>query len=286
MSPMHAQALPHAVAEHEAAVEHRYERLGARLQRAVDVDPDRVVARVVVEVLDALRHGVPCSNGIGNQPYPNATRPATRVGGVAGWREWGRVAWPSAARRRIELPRSPGHPPDLRSAASVNGRMMRSEHRMARLATFITAAVLIGFGPGEARAAKVTECARQRSRRHSARLRAASVVDCEPRRARRMEHRSRRSASGAARTASWTATRSRFSSMGALPRRLSPRRPHPTARSGNARRDVWRTRQKGARDGAGSRRTSAMFGLLRTSLDTDWCPGRDSNPHSVATART
>ena len=38
--------LPHAVAEHEAAVEHRDDRLGARLQLAVDVDQDRSIARV------------------------------------------------------------------------------------------------------------------------------------------------------------------------------------------------------------------------------------------------
>ena len=37
---------PHAVAEHEAAVEHRHDGFGARLQFAVDVDQDRRVPRV------------------------------------------------------------------------------------------------------------------------------------------------------------------------------------------------------------------------------------------------
>jgi hypothetical protein len=56
----HAQSFPHAVAEHEPAVEHRHRRLCARFQLAVDPNADVRVTRVVVEVLNALRHRLPC----------------------------------------------------------------------------------------------------------------------------------------------------------------------------------------------------------------------------------
>ena len=61
-----AQPLPDAVAEHEAGIEHRDDRLGARLQLAVDVDQDRRVPRVG-DVVHRLGHGrslVPV-NGLG-----------------------------------------------------------------------------------------------------------------------------------------------------------------------------------------------------------------------------
>ena len=56
LAPVDAQALPHAVAEHEAAIEHRHDRLCARLQLAVDVDEDRRVPRVR-DVVHRLGHG-------------------------------------------------------------------------------------------------------------------------------------------------------------------------------------------------------------------------------------
>ncbi len=50
----HPQAFPDAVAKHEPAVEDRHGGLRPGLQRAVDPDPDRGIARVVVEIVDAL----------------------------------------------------------------------------------------------------------------------------------------------------------------------------------------------------------------------------------------
>jgi hypothetical protein len=51
-----AQALPYAIAEHEAAVEHRHARLVAWKQFAVDADPDRFVARIAGVVVGAFAH--------------------------------------------------------------------------------------------------------------------------------------------------------------------------------------------------------------------------------------
>ena len=51
-----AEALPHAVAEHEAAVEHGYHGLVAGFQRAVDPDEDVGVAGIVGGMLGALGH--------------------------------------------------------------------------------------------------------------------------------------------------------------------------------------------------------------------------------------
>ena len=61
-----AQALPHAVAEHEAGIEHGDLRLLARRQRSVDADQDGIVARVAVVILRsggkarAIRHDSLC----------------------------------------------------------------------------------------------------------------------------------------------------------------------------------------------------------------------------------
>jgi len=49
-----AQPLPDTVPQHETTVEDRHHGVGARLQFAVDPDADRCVARVVVEIVDAL----------------------------------------------------------------------------------------------------------------------------------------------------------------------------------------------------------------------------------------
>ena len=57
MAGPHAQPLPHAVAEHEARVEHRHDRPLARDELAVDPDEDALVARVVLEVVGAVGHG-------------------------------------------------------------------------------------------------------------------------------------------------------------------------------------------------------------------------------------
>ena len=46
-----AQAFPHAVAQHEAGIEHAHHRLGAAEQLAIDVDQDRLVARVRNEIM-------------------------------------------------------------------------------------------------------------------------------------------------------------------------------------------------------------------------------------------
>src|SRR5271156_5697349 len=48
-----AKALPDAVPEHEAGIEHRHLRLGAADELAVDADEDVVVARVADVVLAA-----------------------------------------------------------------------------------------------------------------------------------------------------------------------------------------------------------------------------------------
>ncbi len=48
------QALPDAVAEHEAGIEHRDFRVGARRQLAVDADEDGIVARIADVVLRAV----------------------------------------------------------------------------------------------------------------------------------------------------------------------------------------------------------------------------------------
>jgi hypothetical protein len=58
MALRNAKAFPDAVAEHEARVEHRHDRLVALLDRAVDVDQDVAVARVFLRFVDALRHGL------------------------------------------------------------------------------------------------------------------------------------------------------------------------------------------------------------------------------------
>ena len=55
VTAVHAEPLPHAVAEHEAGVEDRHHRLAARHQPAVDVDQDLAVARIVGEVVRAVR---------------------------------------------------------------------------------------------------------------------------------------------------------------------------------------------------------------------------------------
>ena len=52
----HPQTFPHAIAQHETAVEYRHRGFGPRFQRPVDPDADVRIARVVVEVVDALRH--------------------------------------------------------------------------------------------------------------------------------------------------------------------------------------------------------------------------------------
>src|SRR3954469_2535759 len=53
----HAQPLPHAVPEHEPRIEHRHDRPLARHELPVDPDQDPLVARVVLEVMGAMRHG-------------------------------------------------------------------------------------------------------------------------------------------------------------------------------------------------------------------------------------
>jgi hypothetical protein len=55
---VHPQPLPHAIAEHEAGIEHGNSGFGARVERAVDVDEDRVVARIGGEVVGAESHKV------------------------------------------------------------------------------------------------------------------------------------------------------------------------------------------------------------------------------------
>ena len=56
MARPHAQALPDAVAEDEARVEHRHDGPLARHELAVDPDEDALVARVVLEVVRAVGH--------------------------------------------------------------------------------------------------------------------------------------------------------------------------------------------------------------------------------------
>src|SRR5215211_9360952 len=56
MAPPHAEPLPHAVTKDEARVEHRYDRLLARHELAVDPDEDALVARVVLELVRAAAH--------------------------------------------------------------------------------------------------------------------------------------------------------------------------------------------------------------------------------------
>ena len=51
-----AEAFPHAIAEHEAAVEHGHHGLVAGFQRAVDPDEDVGVAGIVGGMLGALGH--------------------------------------------------------------------------------------------------------------------------------------------------------------------------------------------------------------------------------------
>lgn len=48
-----AQAFPHAITQHEAGIEHAHHRLGAEEQLAIDVDQDRLVARVRNEIMGA-----------------------------------------------------------------------------------------------------------------------------------------------------------------------------------------------------------------------------------------
>ena len=54
---VHAQALPDAVSEHEAAVEHRYYRLGAWRHDAIDIDQNILVARIGAKVMCSFSHG-------------------------------------------------------------------------------------------------------------------------------------------------------------------------------------------------------------------------------------
>ena len=58
-----AEALPHAVAEHEAAVEHGHHGLVAVLQHAVDRDQDVGIAGIVCGMLGALGHAVGSGDG-------------------------------------------------------------------------------------------------------------------------------------------------------------------------------------------------------------------------------
>src|SRR3954470_25012681 len=57
MAASYAQALPHAVPEHEAGVEHGHHRPVAGEQVAVDPDEDGGVARVVGVVVGPVCHG-------------------------------------------------------------------------------------------------------------------------------------------------------------------------------------------------------------------------------------
>src|SRR5207248_3223800 len=52
----HAQALPHAVTEDEARVEHGHDSPLTRDELAVDPDENALVARVVLEVVRAVGH--------------------------------------------------------------------------------------------------------------------------------------------------------------------------------------------------------------------------------------
>jgi hypothetical protein len=54
MASPHPKALPHAVTEQKARVEHRHDRPLARHEFAVDPDEDALVARVVLEVVRAV----------------------------------------------------------------------------------------------------------------------------------------------------------------------------------------------------------------------------------------
>ena len=57
MARPHTQPLPHAVTEDEARVEDGHDRPLARHELTVDPDEDALVARVVLEVVRAVRHG-------------------------------------------------------------------------------------------------------------------------------------------------------------------------------------------------------------------------------------
>src|SRR5687768_12480438 len=68
------QALPHAIAEHEARIEHRDHRLAARLHLAVDVDQDRRVARIAGAVVQGTGHGATVP------PHPTLGKSGPRLG--------------------------------------------------------------------------------------------------------------------------------------------------------------------------------------------------------------
>src|SRR5271170_4449097 len=83
------EALPDAVAQHEAAVEHRHDRLVARHQGAIDIDQNLVVARIRDIALGARTGG---GGGWGHGLVAPMLRPMARWTTSSPPPAWGPVA--------------------------------------------------------------------------------------------------------------------------------------------------------------------------------------------------